>query len=52
MVLAVVPLLVAVVGAMMYGLCSGAKLAEIGRILFFVGSLWLVQALAAHVVRF
>jgi len=32
-------LLVALVGVLMYALCSNAKLAEIGRIAFFCGLL-------------
>lgn len=34
-----VPLLVAVVGVLMYALATNAKLVEIGRILFFCGTL-------------
>ena len=31
------PLLVAIIGVLMYALCTNPKLAEIGRILFFAG---------------
>jgi Na+/phosphate symporter len=34
-----VQLLIALVGILMYALCANPKLAEIGRILFFVGML-------------
>ncbi len=33
------PLLVAIVGVLMYALCVNAKLAEIGKILFWTGVL-------------
>jgi hypothetical protein len=33
------PLLVALIGVLMYALCTNAKLAEIGRILFWTGAL-------------
>jgi hypothetical protein len=32
-------LLIALIGVLMYALCANAKLAEIGRILFFCGML-------------
>ena len=46
-----VPLLVAVVGALVYALSSNGKLAEMGRILFLVGVLWLVYLFAGRTVR-
>jgi len=33
------PLLVAIIGVLMYVLCSNPKLSEIGRIMFFAGLL-------------
>jgi len=33
------PLLVALVGVLMYALCANPKLAEVGRIMFFAGLL-------------
>ena len=33
------PLLAALIGVLMYALCTSAKLQEIGRLLFFAGSL-------------
>ncbi len=38
----IIPLVVAVVGALMYALASNPKLSEMGRLLFFVGSMWTV----------
>lgn len=32
------PLLVAVIGLLMYALCSNPKLQEVGRIMFFCGT--------------
>jgi len=46
-----VPLLVAIAGALVYGL-AGGKLSELGRIAFFVGLLWLVKDFATHVAKF
>lgn len=37
----VVPLIVTVVGLLLYGL-GNAKVAELGRVAFFVGLFWLV----------
>lgn len=45
-----VPLLVAIVGLLMYVLASNAKIAEIGRIAFFCGLLVLTFQLAGSVV--
>jgi hypothetical protein len=33
------PLLIALIGVLMYALCTNPKLAEIGRILFWTGAL-------------
>ena len=49
-VLAIWPLVFAVVGVLMYALTSNAKLQEIGRITFFAGLFWLVAVLAHQVV--
>lgn len=40
------PLLVAVLGVLMYALCTNPKLIEIGRILFFCGALVTVWVLS------
>jgi len=45
------PLLVAIVGVLMYALCSNAKLIEIGRILFWTGTLAFLLTGAPHVVQ-
>ncbi len=43
-------LLVAVVGVLMYALCANPKLAEIGRLLFFAGSLVFLLQGVPHMV--
>jgi hypothetical protein len=47
----VFPLLVAVVGALVYAFAS-SKVSELGRISFFVGLLWLVYVAATKSVHF
>jgi hypothetical protein len=49
--IALVPLVVALVGLVTYALSTNAKVAEIGRILFFVGALWLVYVLSGKVLH-
>jgi hypothetical protein len=44
------PLLIAVIGLLMYALCANPKLQEIGRILFFSGTLAFLLGGAQHVV--
>lgn len=39
MLLAIIPVLMIVVGALMYGLCANPKLQEIGRLMLFAGLL-------------
>lgn len=51
MIIAIVPLLVAVVGTLVYALAGNAKLAEIGRCLLWVGVLWLMYLFAGKTVR-
>ena len=46
----VMPLLVAVIGLLMYALCSNPKLQEIGRIMFFCGTLAFLLVGAQNVV--
>lgn len=49
----ILPLLLAVCGALLYALATNGKLSEMGRIMFFVGLFWLVPALgAARMVHF
>ena len=47
MVIAWLALVVAVVGALTYGLASNAKVAELGRILFFCGVFLALMAAGA-----
>jgi TM2 domain-containing membrane protein YozV len=48
---AILPLIVAIVGVLIYALASRDKVAEIGRILFFVGALVSTWAYATHVLH-
>lgn len=50
MAIIALPLLVAVVGVLMYALAENPKVAEMGRIAFFVGLLVLVSAAGQQVV--
>lgn len=45
------PLLVAVVGLLVYILASHAKTTELGRIAFFVGLFWTVYTLAGKLIH-
>ncbi len=47
MLLLISPVLALIVGLLMYALCANPKLAEIGRILFAVGALWLVYSVGS-----
>lgn len=46
------PLLVALVGLLMFVLCSNPKLVRIGEILFCVGIFWSVQMLGQKTLHF
>jgi positive regulator of sigma E activity len=48
----IVPLIVLILGALMYALAANPKLQEMGRLLFFVGAFWLVQMFAGRQVHF
>jgi Na+/phosphate symporter len=50
-VIAIVPALVAIVGALIYLIASNPKLAEVGRLAFLAGMIALCIALASHVVH-
>jgi hypothetical protein len=43
---------IAVAGLVLYLIAKDAKRTEVGRIVFFVGLLWLVQILAAKTFHF
>ncbi len=51
MAIAIFPLVLAIVGALVYALSTNAKAAELGRLAYACGMLALAFALAAHVVR-
>lgn len=45
-----IPILAALIGALVYGFASNGKLAEMGRITFAVGTFWTVAELVGHSV--
>lgn len=51
MLIAIIPLVVALVGALLYALASNTKVQEIGRILFFCGAFVLTWRLASETLR-
>lgn len=46
-----VPVLAAILGALVYAFASNVKLAEMGKLLFFAGVLVTLFVLAQHTVR-
>lgn len=48
--IALIPVLMIVIGALMYALCSNPKLAEIGRLILFAGLLAFAFAYAGKTV--
>ena len=51
MLLVIWPLLIAVIGVLMYALCTHPKLAEIGRLIFFSGFFFVVALLAGKAFK-
>ncbi len=51
LVIAIVPAIVAVVGALLYALSGSPKLAELGRLAFLAGCIALCLVFASHVVK-
>lgn len=51
MMIAVVPLVAAIVGALTYALSSNTKVVELGRLVFFAAMIALMVASASHVVH-
>lgn len=51
MLIAIIPLVVAIIGLLAYVLASNPKISEVGRILFLVGALVTVAVLAGHTLR-
>lgn len=45
------PLVVTIAGALVYAFAGNAKAAELGRIAFFCGLLWLVYATSGRMLR-
>lgn len=50
MIIATYPLIVAIIGALIFAFAK-SELKEIGKILFFVGSLWLVYHFSGTQLR-
>lgn len=46
MLIAIFPLIIALIGVLMYALCTSSKLQEIGRIMFFCGMFVITWTLA------
>jgi len=51
MLIAIWPLVIAVIGALVYALASNSKAAELGRLVFFCGFFWLVYSLVGHTLK-
>lgn len=47
-----IPVLFAVLGALVYGFSTNAKVGELGRITYFVGFLWTVYMLGRATFHF
>ena len=50
MFLAIIPILVLVIGLLLYALATNGKVAEMGRIMFFCGMIVVTYALSSHLV--
>lgn len=51
MLIAFIPVLVLIIGLLVYALASNGKVQEIGRISFFVGLFFTVAEFARHTIR-
>jgi hypothetical protein len=51
MLIAIIPLLVAIAGALIYAFAANPKAAEIGRILFFCGVFFVTMVVARETIR-
>ncbi len=51
MLIAVWPLVIAIVGVLVYFVSANGKVQEVGRLLFAIGMLWLVYALTGHTLK-
>lgn len=51
MLIAIWPLVIAVVGVLLWCLASNPKVSEIGKWMFVIGLLWLVYGLAGKTLR-
>lgn len=51
MLIAIWPLVVAFIGALVYALAANGKASEMGRLMFFGGLFWLVYGLASKTLH-
>jgi hypothetical protein len=51
MIVAWAPLLIAILGLLIYGYAGKEKAVEVGRLLFFCGVFWLVYKLAGKTIQ-
>ncbi len=51
MLIALWPLVVCIIGLLVWALASNAKVSEAGKIAYFVGLFWLVYTLASKTLR-
>jgi hypothetical protein len=51
MIIAFVPLLIALIGLLMWALLAPTILKEVGRYLFIIGTFWSVYAVIGHTVK-
>lgn len=51
LIITVIPLLVAIIGLLIYALAANPKVAECGRLMFACGTLVTLWSLAGHTVR-
>jgi hypothetical protein len=51
MLIAVVPIVIALIGVLLWCLAANAKLVEIGKWMFIIGLFWFVGALSSHTWR-
>lgn len=51
MLIAIIPLIIALIGVLMFALCTSAKLQEIGRIMFFCGMFVITWVLAKETIH-
>ena len=51
MLIAVWPIITAIIGILLYFVATHPKVQEVGRVLFFIGMFWLVYSLVGHALK-